>query len=136
MLALFSLASLRKNEDPISTSQTSAIPLKQKIEETKDGVKGAPSPSMSFYGSRQILTSSPVEQETGEEEKPAAKDATAKEEQSPVVSQEEDSWETDSGQTPEKVQESTKKAVVDEDSWWSEEEPQAPPSDSQSGGRL
>ena len=76
-VALFSIAGMRKNEDPIAaTAQTSPISLKQKLEETKDGVKGAPSPSMTFYGSQPVLTGSPVKEEAKEdfveEEEPSA----------------------------------------------------------------
>lgn len=123
--ALFSIAGMKKNEDPVAvTAQTESISLKQKIEETKDGVKGAPTPSMTFYGSQKILTSSPIEEGSEEE----AAEAPAEE-----VFQEDDSWEMDPSIETEKNQESAEKAVEDEDSWWSEDESEAPPPEDQSG---
>lgn len=130
-MALFSIGGMRKNEDPIAvTAQSESISLKQKVEETKDGVKGAPTPSMTFYGNQKILTSSPVEEESeGEEE--TAVEAPAQE-----VFKEDDSWEMDPSTEPESNQESAGKAVEDEDSWWSEDESETPSSDAQSGSEF
>lgn len=60
------LAALRKNEDPIQDTQTDPITYKQKVEETKDGVKGAPAPSFKFYEKEQFLEKAPTA--TGSEE--------------------------------------------------------------------
>lgn len=124
MLALFSIAGVRKNEDPIaSTAQTGAIPLKQKLEETKDGPKGAPSPSMSFYGNEEVLTGSPVKSETAEE---IVEEKKPVEEEVQAEFEEEDAWETEAGLEDEINQESAENAVEDEDSWWTEDEAEPP----------
>ena len=60
-MALLCTGSIRKNEDPVTGStQTGPISLRQKMEEEKDGPKGAPSPSMTFYPNQQFLTTPPV----------------------------------------------------------------------------
>ncbi len=129
--ALFSMGSLRKNEDPIAaTAQTGPISLKQKLEETKDGVKGAPSPSMTFYRDQKILTNSPVKMNQQED---TVEENTALEEQLEEAAEEDDSWETDAEAEIKKDQGSAKKAVEMEDSWWSEDDSETPPSDTQSG---
>lgn len=130
-LALLSMASMRKTEDPVAaTAQTSPISLQQKIEETKDGVKGAPSPSMTFYGNQKILTSSPLKEDKGDntvmDESKPAEEAVGK------AGNDDDSWEADNDISPKKDQESAKKAVEEGDSWWSEDDSEKPPSDTQS----
>jgi len=40
---------IRKKHNPILDSQTDPIKLKKKMEELKDGKKGAPTPSFKFY---------------------------------------------------------------------------------------
>lgn len=40
---------IRKKHDPILDTQTDPIKLKKKLEELKDGKKGAPTPSFRFY---------------------------------------------------------------------------------------
>lgn len=131
-LALLCMGSIRKNEDPVvvTEAQTGAISYKQKAEEEKDGVKGAPAPSMTFYAHNKFMTASAVKDrkteeeespevpakaentEAGFEEAPAAQDAGAAEKQAPAASpkaaEEEDNWwsqddeETFSGKTPSK----------------------------------
>lgn len=49
-------ASIRKNEDPIARTQTDPIELKEKLDELKDGVKGAPAPSFKYYEKEAFLT--------------------------------------------------------------------------------
>lgn len=127
-LALFSVAGIRKNEDPIAkTAQTEAVSLKQRIEETKDGAKGAPSPSMAFYGDKQILTDSPVSEETffEDDKLPSATSQTDEASPEDEYFESDDAWEAEDGFDgdfeEEKGQESTEKAVEDEDDWWSEE---------------
>lgn len=66
VLLLFSVmmlhaGSVRKKDDPILRTQTHPIALKDKMEEIKDGEKGAPSPSFKHYPKSQFLTEPPVE---------------------------------------------------------------------------
>jgi hypothetical protein len=108
-LLLFALAALvsgsvRKKEDPVAaTAQTGPISLKQKLEEEKDGVKGAPSPSMTFYGHNKFLTTPAVNDKAAEE---------GPEELDPAES----GWEPDfpAGSEGNKI------PIEEEDSWWSE----------------
>ena len=60
VLALFSMGTIRKDQDPILKTQTDPIALKQKLEETKDGVKGAPSPSFQYYTKEDFLARTPM----------------------------------------------------------------------------
>jgi hypothetical protein len=59
--AFLNLATVRKRQDPIASAQTGPISLQQKLEETKDGPKGAPSPSLQFYKGGSFLTKTPME---------------------------------------------------------------------------
>ncbi|HTL46652.1 MAG TPA: hypothetical protein VL688_01180 [Verrucomicrobiae bacterium] len=52
---------IRKDFDPIKNTQTDAISLKQKEEETKDGVKGPPTPSFKFYKRTDFLVKTPMQ---------------------------------------------------------------------------
>jgi hypothetical protein len=54
---------IRKNDDPIVKTQTDPISLKDKLEETKDGVKGAPTPSFAYYGKEKFLVKTAVQEE-------------------------------------------------------------------------
>lgn len=63
-LAAFQMAAVLRSDNPVKRTQTDAISLKAKLEETKDGIKGAPSPSMQFYGKSEFLLDSPVHNET------------------------------------------------------------------------
>lgn len=97
--------SVRKKEDRIiaATGETGPISLKQKLEEEKDGVKGAPTPSMTFYGHNKFMTT------------PAVNDKAE-----PEVSIEPDH----SGWEPEFPSDSEPAFPLEkeEDSWWSEGE--------------
>ncbi len=57
------LATIRKKdaEDPILRTQTDPIAYKEKMEEIKDGEKGAPAPSMNLYPKSKFLVSPPLE---------------------------------------------------------------------------
>ena len=57
-------ATVRKREDPILLTQTDPIAYKDKLEETKDGEKGAPMPSMKLYPNQRFLTAPPFSNET------------------------------------------------------------------------
>ncbi len=58
---------VRKKDDPILNTQTNPIALKDKMEEIKDGEKGAPSPSFKNYPKSQFLTEPPMEDKPGSE---------------------------------------------------------------------
>lgn len=60
LLVLFHLGAIRKDEDPILKTQTDPISYKQKLEETKDGVKGAPAPSFTYYQKEEFLVKTPM----------------------------------------------------------------------------
>ncbi len=57
----FLTGTVRKHEDAITKSQTDPILHKQKMEEIKDGEKGAPTPSWKLYPKEKFLAKSPVE---------------------------------------------------------------------------
>ena len=101
-IAWLCMASIRKNEDPAATAQTGPISLKQKLEEEKDGKKGAPSPPMTFYANNKFMVTPAVDKHFD-----AAETAGA-------------AKETGEGLDPEKGQETPKTAVEDEENWWSE----------------
>lgn len=71
-LSLMHVGTIRKKDDPIVKTQTDPITYKAKMEEIKDGVKGAPSPSLKFYGKydgeEQFYTAEPMEEDLSEEE--------------------------------------------------------------------
>ncbi len=58
--AFLNMGVIRKDEDAVLKTQTDPISLKQKIEETKDGVKGAPTPTFRYYDREDFLTRSPM----------------------------------------------------------------------------
>ena len=60
VLFILNVGAIRKNEDPIARTQTDPISYKQKLEETKDGVKGAPSPSFKYYEKEAFMVKSPM----------------------------------------------------------------------------
>lgn len=57
------LGTIRRNQDPIRETQTGPISYKAKMEEIKEGVKGAPAPSMLFYGFERFLVDPPYGQD-------------------------------------------------------------------------
>lgn len=59
----FLTGTIRKQDDPIRNTQTDPILHKQKMEEIKDGEKGAPTPSWKLYPKEKFLAKSPVENE-------------------------------------------------------------------------
>jgi len=66
-LGILQLGTIRQAEDPILKTQTEPISYKAKLEETKDGVKGAPAPSMTFYGNETFYIDSTVEEQKDED---------------------------------------------------------------------
>ena len=60
LIGVFNLATIRKQEDPIEKTRTQPIAFKAKMEEIKDGVKGAPSPSYTLYKRSAFLSDSPM----------------------------------------------------------------------------
>ncbi len=103
--SLFNLGAIRKNEDPIAKTQTDPISYKQKLEETKDGPKGAPTPSFNLYPKEGFLTDSAVGESKDE---PPATESKPEEIVSEAASSEEES-----------------------EDWWSEEETQEDAEDSE-----
>lgn len=63
VLASLSLAAIYRNEDPIRDTQTDPIAYQQKMEEEKDGKKGALLYSVKYNPSDNFLTASPVAEE-------------------------------------------------------------------------
>ena len=68
LMSLLQVGTIRKEEDPIKRTQTEPILFKQKMEEQKDGVKGAPTPSFNYYGKEKFLIEPPYEGENESEE--------------------------------------------------------------------
>jgi hypothetical protein len=118
LLVLLHLGAIRKNEDPIAKTQTDPISYKQKLEETKDGVKGAPTPSFKYYEKEEFLVKTPME--TGLEEKKAAEAREAAEVSE--VDFEEESEESFEVPEDEDLGEETGEASEDEEEWWVEDE--------------
>ena len=109
--ALLSMGSLRKHEDfaAATNAQTGPISLQQKLEEEKDGVKGAPSPSMTFYPNAKFMTTPAVKDEINPAPGDAPPEETAAENQAAAGFEE-----------AEVGQERAKTAVEEQDAWWSE----------------
>ncbi len=104
-IAWISMGSIRKTEDPVAaTAQTGPISLQQKLEEEKDGKKGAPSPSMTFYGHRKFMTT------------PSVNDKKPEEVQEDIQKKGENGEDAEF----ETGQETPEKAVEDDENWWSE----------------
>lgn len=76
--SVVNLGTVRKKEDPILDTQTNPIGYKQKMEEIKDGEKGAPSPSFKHYTKAGFLTDPSLESKgpdaTKDQELPAPDD--------------------------------------------------------------
>ncbi|HXV28395.1 MAG TPA: hypothetical protein VD913_05445 [bacterium] len=66
LIALLHVGSVRKQEDPIVMTQTNPIAYKDKMEEIKDGEKGAPSPTYKYYPKGRFLVEPPMEKEPEE----------------------------------------------------------------------
>ena len=56
------MGAIRKKDDPIAKTQTEAILFKQKLEELKDGPKGAPAPVWKLYPKQRFLADGPVKE--------------------------------------------------------------------------
>lgn len=97
MSSLLNLGTVRKKEDPVLKTQTDPISYKQKMEEMKDGPKGAPTPSFNLYPKAGFMTDPAVE-----------------------VAKEEAALETE---TPDQEQVTEVSAAEDEEAgdWWSDE---------------
>lgn len=108
------LGTIRKEGAEIKKAQTDPISLKQKIEETKDGVKGAPAPTFKFYEKETFLQVAPTATE-----KEAAGVVKAPKVESPEVSPQEETPETQEV-APEAV-EKTGEDVEESDDWWVED---------------
>ncbi|MBI3307517.1 MAG: hypothetical protein HYZ84_06915 [Candidatus Omnitrophica bacterium] len=114
---------LRKNEDPILKTQTNPILHKQKMEEIKDGEKGAPAPTWKLYPKEKFLAEAPV--------------AEDKKEQTPEPSDRIPVAEEPIPENLEGVTELSSEPSLDEneksqeEDWWLEEEDSSPSNDLQ-----
>ena len=66
-LAVIQNGTIRRKDDPIAKTKTNPIAYKDKLKEIKNGIKGAPKPSIKFYGNEEFLTEDLVEKEKPEE---------------------------------------------------------------------
>jgi hypothetical protein len=110
---LLNVGAIRKNEDPISRTQTDPISYKKKLEETKDGVKGAPTPSFRYYEKEEFLVKSAT-QTPGEEN--AVKKPAGTAEVSEV------DFEEDEGLSGEENLEVEEPAEDEDEDWWVEDD--------------
>lgn len=117
-------AGIKKNEGAVNKAQTSPISLKQKLEETKDGVKGAPAPSMTFYPNAKFLTTSPVETKKAGEDS-AEIDGLAEQFQPEEGLEKELGFEEENAEKDE----AAASQEGEEDGWWSEDDEQALPAE-------
>ena len=118
---------IRKDQDPIAMTQTDPITYKQKVEETKDGVKGAPAPSFKYYEKEGFLTQSPVN--------PQGEETVSPPPSYPEVS-EVDLGEEDLGQEENPPAEDSleeEETGINEDDWWVEDEEAEKESPEESG---
>ena len=61
VLSLLQLGTIRKAEDPILSTQTNPIAHQEKMDEIKEGEKGAPSPSFKHFEKEKFLIDPPME---------------------------------------------------------------------------
>ena len=109
LAGLLNLGVILKDEDPIADAQTSPISLKQKLEEIKDGPKGAPSPSFTFYSKAGFLTESPMKTMPAEEGRQGEQTGTK-----------EDEEKANPNAIPADIDRNDK--MAGEDDWWSEDD--------------
>ena len=64
--ACLSIAAIRKKDDPVLDTQTNPIAHKQKVEEVKDGIKGAPTPSFDHFPDEKFHLDPPIDKEDKE----------------------------------------------------------------------
>lgn len=105
------IGTIRKDENIILKTQADPISLKQKTEETKDGVKGAPAPSFTFYEKETFLQAAPTQTQKEEENKPKPQES-----QLPEASFQE----KESGEAPDEMKEQGEEMPENED-WWVED---------------
>lgn len=68
IIALLNLASIRKSEDPVINTQTNPIAHQEKLEEIKEGEKGAPSPLFIHFQKEPFLIDPPMNHDQNEED--------------------------------------------------------------------
>lgn len=114
LFACLNSAALLRKDNPVAKTQTDPIRWEDKQEELKEGVKGAPSPSMKFYANETFLVDAPVDKNTDEdahlytsEAEPSEASLRSEDERSA------DFWWTDSSESGE---------GGEQDSWWMQEE--------------
>lgn len=89
--------SVRKKDDPILNTQTNPITLKDKMEEIKDGEKGAPSPSFKHYPKSRFLTEPSIENNLDSESE-ISEESPAEWEEPLIEDLGEDWWEEEEGE--------------------------------------
>jgi hypothetical protein len=112
------LGAIRREDDGVLKAQTDPISLNKKMEEIKDGVKGAPTPSFEFYKKESFMTQNPMDM---------ARETTVKPSANPLDTVSEVNLEeTASNDTSPSAVASKEKetAEPDADSWWVEDSPQ------------
>ena len=60
LLSVLNIGTIRKKDDPILKTQTDPILYKEKMEEIKDGEKGAPEPAWRLYPKAKFNTETPM----------------------------------------------------------------------------
>lgn len=120
LLALCQMGTIRRDEDPILKAQTDPIELKQKLEETKDGVKGAPTPSFKYYEKEDFLTRSPMKSAL-EEETPKSKPQNDLDAITEVETQPEATLQEQEPGTETPVAAKSEETSKEEDDWWVED---------------
>lgn len=112
LAVVLQIGTIRKDENIILKTQADPISLEQKTEETKDGVKGAPAPSFTFYEKETFLQAAPTQTQKEEENKPKPQES-----QLPEASfQEKESG----GEAPDEMKEQSEEMPENED-WWVED---------------
>ena len=74
ILAFLSLATVKKNQDPIVNTQTDPVTYAQKQQEEKEGKKGPPVPRMDLFPKEQFLVEAPVVKPKEADEIPSEED--------------------------------------------------------------
>lgn len=115
MISLGHVAAIREDKDAVSSAQTDSISLQKKMEEIKDGVKGAPAPSFEFYKQQGFMEPHPAQ--TPSPENHVVMSANREDISEVDLNEEEEAPSEDSLTSEKPVSEDET-----EDSWWNEED--------------
>lgn len=114
-VGLLNSGTIRRKPDPVVKTQTDPISYKQKMEETKDGVKGAPLPSFKLFPKENFMADPSV----GEAQEETPQDPSSQESVSEVpVSEEEESeewWNDDTKEDPPASAETSNESVASQE---------------------